>query len=74
MNVLSYILIFLIAVAVGYGIYRMIRRRGKCACCDGGCSGCPAAGGCGSCKTEAEKNGKAETCEEFRRKGRNDGI
>jgi len=68
MNALSYILIFLVAVAVGYGIYRTIRRKGKCACCDGGCSGCAAAGGCVSCKTAAEKK-DAETCGDPQKKG-----
>jgi len=40
MNSVSYVLLFLIAAAVGFGIYKTVKRKGRCACCDGTCPGC----------------------------------
>lgn len=40
MNPVSYILLFFIAAAVGCGIYKTVKRKGRCACCDGTCPGC----------------------------------
>lgn len=44
MNGISYVLLFLVAAAVGYGIYKTVKRKGRCACCDGSCPGCRESG------------------------------
>lgn len=43
MNTASLVLLFLVAVAFGFGLYKMIKKKGRCAGCDGSCPGC----GCG---------------------------
>jgi len=53
MNLISYLLIFAVAAAVGYGIYKTVKRKGRCACCDGSCPGCREA-----CKEAREKDGE----------------
>lgn len=40
MNTASFVLIFLIAVAFGYGLYKTVKKKGRCAGCDGSCPGC----------------------------------
>lgn len=53
MNLISYVLLFLIAMAVGYGFYKTVKRKGRCTCCDGTCPGCREA-----CKEEPKKDGE----------------
>jgi len=53
MNLVSYVLLILIAAAVGCGIYKTVKRKGRCACCDGTCPGCREA-----CKEGPKKDGE----------------
>ena len=40
MNTVSWILVGVLAVAVGYAIVSLVKRKGKCAGCDGNCACC----------------------------------
>lgn len=55
MNAISYVLIIVIAAAAGYGIFRMIRRKGRCACCDGSCPGCGGTEDCAAARKKGKK-------------------
>ena len=40
MNTVSVILCVIIGAVFIFGIYKTIKSKGKCSCCDGSCQGC----------------------------------